>query len=212
MSVTGISTAERTQPGELVGLVFDGLTASGLEAHPLGGDGSRLVITYPHARCVLAVSDCGLVEWECCPLPGCPPDPGQVADLATALLTGRTDVFPRLGHGYGMPDLTLKGVVGLELKARGLDAELEVYEDRAHFDARSLIVATCPAAADPATVQVSDDGCVTWTCDYWDDPATPAWDPGGVLAPGPAEVAAAVVTTVTAAMVQAPGASVAVPS
>jgi hypothetical protein len=207
MNMTGISAAERTQPGELVRLLCDGLTASGLEARPLRGDGSRLVITCPRARCLLTVSDCGLAEWECCPLPGCPPDPGQVADLATALLTGRAGVFPRLGCGYGMPDLTLKGVVGLELKARGLDVELEVYEDRAHFDARSLIVVTSSAAADPATVQVSDDGCVTWTCDYWDDPATPAWDPDGVLIPSPAEVAAAVVATVTAALAQASGVS-----
>jgi hypothetical protein len=206
MSVTGISAAE------LVRLVFDGLIASGLEARPLRGDGSRLVITWPHARCLLTVSDCGLAEWGCCPLPGCPPDPGQVADLATALLTGRAGVFPRLGSGYGMPDLTLKGVVGLELKARGLDVELEVYEDRAHFDARSSIVATRPAAAAPATVQVSDDGSVTWTCDYWDDPATPAWNQGSVPVPGPAEVAAAVVATMTAALAQAPGVSSAVRS
>ena len=72
MNMTGISAAERTQPGELVRLLCDGLTASGLEARPLRGDGSRLVITCPRARCLLTVSDCGLAEWECCPLPGCP--------------------------------------------------------------------------------------------------------------------------------------------
>jgi len=176
------------------------------------GDSKRLLIACARARCSLSVSDCGLAEWECCPLPGWRPDPGQAADLATALLTGRAEDFPRLGSGYGIPDLTFKGIVGLELKARGLDVELEVYEDREHFDVCSQIVATSTAAADPATVQVSDDGSVTWTCDYWDDPATPAWEYDGLPVPGPGEVAAAVVTIVTAAMARVPGTSSAVPS
>jgi hypothetical protein len=210
MNMAGICAADRVQPGELLRLVFDGLTASGLD--PLRASDRLLLTECPHARCALTVSDCGLAEWEYCPLPGFQPDPKQVADLATALLTGQGRQFPRLGSGYGMQGLTLKGVVGLELKARGLDVDLEIYVDRAHFDARSLIVATSPVAADPATVQVSDDGCVTWMCDYWDDPAVPAWDPGGGLVPGPSEVAAAVVATVTAAMAQASGASSVVPS
>lgn len=212
MSGTGTAAGDRVQPGELLRLVAGGLTAARLKARPLPGNGGGLLIGSTHSRCTLRVSDCGLAEWECCPLPGWRPDPGRAADLATALLTGRAGEFPRLGSGYGIPDLTFKGIVGLELKARGLDVELEVYEDRAHFDVCSQIVATSRNAADPATVQVSDDGCVTWTCDYWDDPATPAWEYDGLPVPGPGEVAAAVVTTVTAAMTQVPVAASAVPS
>ena len=212
MSGTGIVAGHRVHPGELLRLVADELTAAGLAVRPMPGDGKRLLIVCAQARCSLLVSDCGLAEWECCLLPGWRPDPGQAADLATALLTGRAGEFPRLGSGYGVPDLTFKGIVGLELKARGLDVELEVYEDRAHFDVCSQIVTTSPDAADPATVQVTDDGCVTWTCDYWDDPATPAWEYDGLPVPGLGEVAAAAVTTVTTAITQAPVATSAVPS
>ncbi len=204
--------ADRVRPGELRRLVADGLTASGLDIRrPDGTPRHRLLIACPGAaRCALAVSDCGLVEWECCPHAGRVADPKLVADLATALLTGVAGEFPRRGGGYGRPDATLKGIVGVELAARGLDVELEVYEDRPNFEARSLIVATNPAAADAAAVEVSDDGCVTWLCDFWDE-ASVAAEPGTCApVPGPAEVAAAVVATVTTALSQGlPGTSVA---
>jgi hypothetical protein len=199
------SADDRAQPGDLMRLVADGLTASGLEVRlPEGEHRRRLTIGCPGARCALPVSDYGLVEWECRPQPGSDADPGQVADLATALLTGRTGDHPRRGDGYGKPGITLKGIVGLELEARGLDVELEVYEDKERFDARALIVVTNPAAGDAATVQVADDGCVTWSCYYGDEAAAMTAEPDSCgPVPGPAEVAAAVVVTVTTAMSQA---------
>jgi hypothetical protein len=206
--MASVSAADRAYPGELLRLVADGLAAAGLQIRPPGREDSRLLIACTWARCTLSVSDRGLVAWECYPLAGRQAAPKQVADLATVLLTGRAGDFRRRDGGHGTPGLTLKGVVGLELKARGLDVELEVHEDREHFEARSLIVATNPAATFPATVQVCDDGSVTWSCDYWDDPATAVWNPEGrVSVPGPAEVAAAVVATVTAVMSQTSGAA-----
>jgi hypothetical protein len=133
------SVADRVQPGELMRLVAGGLASSGLEVRlPGPGHDRHLAIACPGpAQCALAVSDCGLVELDCWPPLSGQADPKQVADLATALLTGRAGDYPRQGTGYGRPDATLKGIVGLELAARGLDVELEVYEDKESFEAWS---------------------------------------------------------------------------
>jgi hypothetical protein len=109
--------------------------------------------------------------------------------------------YPRLGDGYGHDTVTFKGVVGLELKARGFDVGLEVYEDEDYFDARAEIVITSPDLGDGAPVHVTDDGSITWTRDYWAEAATVIWEPDfcGQIA-DPQKVAAAVVATITAAM------------
>jgi hypothetical protein len=61
-------------------------------------------------------------------------DPDLTADPATALLTGRTGPQPRLGSGHQRENVTFKGIVGLELKARGLEVEPAVYCDETAFD------------------------------------------------------------------------------
>jgi hypothetical protein len=93
--------ADRTRPGELLRLVADGLTDQGLDVRPPERDEScRLVIACTGARCTLAVNDWGDAEWDYYPQPGDHADPKQLADLATTLLTGRVDDFPRRGRGY----------------------------------------------------------------------------------------------------------------
>jgi hypothetical protein len=194
-------SADRTKPGELIRLVADGLTMNGFDVRPPEYEsGCRLTIGWQGARCSLSVSDCGYVEWECCPWASDEADPKQIADLATALLNGHTGKYTRLGNGYGHDSVTFKGIVGLELKARGLDVELEVYEDKDYFDARAEIVVTSRGGADDAKVCVTDEGSVTWTRDYWDEAATIIWEPEfcGWIA-DPAKVAHAVVATVTLA-------------
>ena len=125
----------------LLCLVAEGLTDSGLKVHPPERHGScRLAIACAGARCTLTINDWGDAEWEYCPCSGDNADPKQLADVTTALLTGRADDFPRLGRGYAHEGITLKGIVGLELKARGFDVDLEVYEDKDYFDARAEIV------------------------------------------------------------------------
>ena len=94
MNMTGITAAHRVQPGDLLRLAGDRLTGAGLEASTMPGDASRLLIDCPHARCLLSVSGCGLAGWGCCPLTGLRPGPAEAADLAAALLTGRTAGFP----------------------------------------------------------------------------------------------------------------------
>ena len=147
------------------------------------------------------VDDGGDTEWAYCPGAGDGADAKQLADVATALLTGRGDDFPCLGHGYGHEGITLKGVVGLELKARGLDVGLVVYPDEDFFDAHAEIAAASPGSAEGAKVFITDQGCLTWIRDYWGQCGTPAFETDsswGIT--DPAGVAAAVVETVTRAM------------
>jgi hypothetical protein len=179
------------KPGELLSLVMDGLSGSGLDVRR--GEGSVVAIAWPGARCTLAVSDCGRAEWEYCPQP--PADPGLAADLATALLTGHPGPFPRLAESRDRA--TFKASVGRELKARGLDVELAVYTDEAAFDAFAEIVATAPGGNQDAQVHVADDGGMTWIRDYQAETTATASGPDFC---GPAGVASSVVETVMRAM------------
>jgi hypothetical protein len=194
--------AGRTAPGELLRLVADGLTAVGLDVRPpADADGCRLDIAWPGARCTLAVGEGGTAEWEYWPWSPDDADPGLTADLATILLTGRSGPQPRLGSGYQQENVTFKGIVGLELKARGLDVELAVYCDETVFDVFAEIVASVPGQGHGGgQVCVADDGGLTWTRDYLAEAAT-------VSAPGvcgqaadPAGIACSVVEAVTRAM------------
>jgi hypothetical protein len=184
--------AGRERPGELLSLVVDGLSGSGLDVRP--GAGSMVAIAWPGARCTLAVSDCGRAEWEYCPGP--PADPGLAADLATTLLTGRPGPFPRLAESRDRA--TFKASVGRELTARGLEVELAVYTDEAAFHAFAEIVATVPGGDEDAQVHVADDGGMTWIREYRADAAP--LGPGTCESAGPGSVAAAVVQAVTQVM------------
>lgn len=193
------------RPGELIRLVAEGLTANGFHVRmPERATAADLAIDWPTARCTLSVSDCGDVEWDCWPQSGGATDPKQVADLATVLLTGQAQDHPRRGNGYGLPGITFKGIVGLELKARGFDVSLEVLEDQSFFDAYVMIVVTSPGSAQRAAVHVADDGSVAWMRDYWPESAPPVTEPDfWDWIADPQKVAAAVVTTITRAMSQA---------
>lgn len=194
--------AHRTRPGDLLRLVADGLTDSGLDVRPPERDGScRLVIVCTGARCTLAVNDWGDAEWDYCPGSGEYADPKQLADLATALLTGPVDDFPRRGHGYDHEGITLKGIVGLELKARGLKVDLAVYPDEDYFDAHAEIVVTSPGSEEGAKIFVTDHGCLTWMREYWGEATRSVSEPdlSGPLT-DPAAIAATVVNTITRAM------------
>jgi len=98
-------------------------------------------------------------------------------------------------------NITFKGIVGPELKARGLDVDLVVYSDEDYFDACAEIVATAPGAGDEAKVCVTDDGCLTWAREDWAEADAIVSGPefSGWIA-NPASVAATVAETVTRAM------------
>ena len=193
--------AGRTVPGELLRLVADGLAGAGLDVRPpADADGCRLDIAVPRARCTLAIGDGGSAEWEYWPWSPQDADPDLTADLATVLLTGRAGPQPRLGSGHQFENVTFKGLVGLELKARGLEVELAVYCDETAFDTFAEIIATVPGSGEDAQVCVTDEGGLTWTRDYWAETAiVSAPEPCGQAA-DPASVASSVVEAVTRAM------------
>ena len=68
------------------------------------------------------------------------------------------------------PAHTLKGAVAQEVHARGLAAELEVYEDRECYNASAEVVITNPAKPKRGLVRINDDGMISWECDYRDIP------------------------------------------
>jgi hypothetical protein len=163
--------ADHAEPGELIRLVAEGLTGCGLEVRLSDPQGAaRLDIACEAGQCRLSVNDWAYAEWDYTPRSRDDADPTLTADLATALLTGRTDQYRRLAGGYRRDGITFKGIVGRELKARGLDVELAVYEDEDYFDVTAEIVITVPGSEDTAKVCVTDEGCLTWTRDYWGRP------------------------------------------
>jgi hypothetical protein len=200
--VTTTCLADRTPPGELLRLVADGLAGAGLDVRPpAGADGCRLDIALPGARCALAVGDCGSAEWEYWPWSADDADPGLTADLATVLLTGRSGPQPRLGSGHQRENVTFKGIVGLELKARGLDVELALYCDETVFDTFAEIVVTVPGTGEGGgQVCVADDGGLTWTRDYLAEAAALSELGLAGQAADPASIAGLVVEAVTRAM------------
>ncbi len=196
------SVANRAQPGALMRLVADGLAASGLDVRLSDPEGAgRLDIACEAGQCRLSVNYWAYAELDYTPRSRDEADPKLTADLATALLTGRADQYPRLAAGYRRDGITFKGIVGRELKARGLDVGLEVHEDEDCFDVNAEIVVTVPDSRDTAEVRVTADRCLTWTRDYWGQTATIVFEPefcGWITNPG--QVAALVVATITQAM------------
>ena len=185
----------RSRPGELLRLIMDGLITRGLDVQPPGDDkGCQLAIACPGARCALTVSDNGDAEWEY--RPAHPADPNLAADLAAVLLTGQTEpqLWPRDRPGR---QGAFKGIVGRELRSRGLDVEVAVFPDDDFLDAHTEIVITTPAISPAARVTVTDDGSLTWRREHRrQSPARHQPGPGAE----PAAVAAAVVETITQAM------------
>lgn len=204
-TVIGVGAQPTGEPGELMRLVAAGLTSDGFEVRlPEYEDGCRLGIGCHGARCTLSVSDFGHAEWEWSPWASGEAEPKQIADLATALLTGRVpDYCPRQGSGYGRPGITFKGIVGMELRARGFGVELQVFEDEDYLDAHAEIMVTSPDTGEGAKVTVADDGSVTWSRDYWAEAATVIWEPQfcGWIAE-PAKLAATSVAAITPATSQ----------
>ena len=191
-------------PGALMYLVAAGLIRSGasvgLVPLPLV-DEPCLPITCPHARCTLTVHDDGPVIWEWRPAAGGQVDPKQLADMACALLTGQASQQPRLGDGYGRRTVTLKGVVGRELAARGLMVDLGLYPDTVFYDVSAVIVVTSPGSDPEAEVWVADDGSLSWERDYGAAGTLPAGDPGCPAGSADlGELAADIVARVTAAL------------
>jgi hypothetical protein len=146
--------------------VAEGLAGTGLDVRPYGRDGSSQIDIACHAgHCTLWVSDFGTAEWEYQPAQDA--DLGLAADLAAILLTGHAQACPPPPSRPGGQHLTFKGIVGLDLRARGLDVELAVYPEEDVLNVVAEIVITSPAdTGGGMQVWVTDDGHLTWKRDY----------------------------------------------
>jgi hypothetical protein len=197
-----IAVPDAQVAGELIRLVAEGLAGCGLDVRLSDPEGSaQLTIACEAGQCVLWVNDWGYAEWDYRPRSKDEADPRLTAEMATALLTGRAGQYECLAGEYRCDGITFKGIVGRELKARGLDVGLAVYEDEDYFDVRAEIVITVPASEDGAEVRVADDGWLTWTRDYWGQTAAIVFEPefcGWITNPG--HVAASVVATIMPAL------------
>jgi hypothetical protein len=197
--------AGRGTPGELMRLVAAGLAARGFEVRlPEDALDRQLTIGCPGGRCTVSVGDWGEVEWQWCPAGLA--DPARVADVAAALLTGRAPDTLGPGGGHTLDCVSFKGLVGLELKARGFGVDLAVHEDKEHFEVWAEIVVTShdDGDGDGARVHVTDDGSVTWTRDHWAEAITEVRAPAcHRKITDPVKLAAAVVMRITPAMSQA---------
>jgi hypothetical protein len=161
------------------------------------------LIACPVARCALTVEDWGSVTWEWSPAAGNAVDPLGLADVACALLTGCAGLSRWQSDGGGRADLTVKGRVGRELQARGLQVALEVYPDELSFEAHAAIVASAPGTGQAAEVRVTDDGWLSWERDCAAEEAAICWQPDHTAwIADPGKVAGDIVAAVTLALSQ----------
>jgi len=148
-------------------LVAEGLQAREFDVRlPEFADERRLRVERWGGRCDLSVSDLGLVEWECTPWASREPDPELIADIVTFLLTGEAGNHPPARNVSRLPGMSFRAAVGNELRARGLDVRLEVYEDNKIFDVWAELQVVNPAIHDQAFAFVSDDGAIAWEREY----------------------------------------------
>lgn len=190
------------RPGELMRMVAAGLAGCGFDVRlPEHEEERRLLVSSQDAECALTVGDWGETELEYSPRSAEDVDPARLADMASVLLTGRPGGAGHSGVGQRHGGLTLKGIVGLELRTRGMSVALDVCEDEANLDVYAEIVAVRPGSPDAGRVRVADSGSLTWQRDHWpaDGTTCEEWDcPGEV--PDPQVVALDIATTVADAM------------
>ena len=166
MDVARSSQGDGTRPGGLMRLVAAGLTGEGFDVRlPEHEEERRLLISSQDAECTLTVSDWGETELEYSPRPGQVTDPTRLADMASVLLSGQPWDASQAGTRHGHGGLTLKGIVGLELRTRGMTVVLDVCEDEANLDVYADIVATRPGSPDAGQVRIDDSGSLTWQRD-----------------------------------------------
>jgi hypothetical protein len=199
---SGATGADGDHPGDLMRQVAHRFIVRGFAVrYPEREFDRRLVLTDPAGLpSVATVGDSGHVLWECKPpVPG-DADPKKLADLVTSLLTGRTGNFRYRGDGYRRGGLTLKGIVGRELAARGLTVALDIYSDTDWYEVNAAIAVTNSGRQQDATAWVHDTGCITWERDYWPEAATITWEPDfSWEITDPAKIADRIVNTITTA-------------
>lgn len=113
------------------------------------------------ARCQIDVDDNDRLGWEYISCSREAAEPSEISDVVLGILCGDSpgsdESYDHLHRG-----VTLKGAVGREMQARGLDVKLNTYEDETFFEAVADIEITNPARPERGFVFVADDGIVQW--------------------------------------------------
>jgi hypothetical protein len=160
---------EHAAPGELMATVADGLSSHGFRvALPDSPEGRELTITnvpgVPYWK--LRVGDDGHAEWDYPAPENGEPDPGRIAGIVIAMLTGNAGPRERPGGARRSPALTLKGIVGLELRERGFSVLLNAVEDYVDFTVTAEIHVTRTGSDAVPAAYVNDNGDITWVNEY----------------------------------------------
>jgi len=168
----GGTAVQECEPGELMRLVAESLTARGFEiSGPEWEDSRRLTITnLQGTRCQLTVGDSGCMALEYWPHAVDYAGPANLTNLVMTVLDNpREDQVSETVTepvSDALPGVPLKGVVGRALKAKGMDVRMIVYEDVEFYDVLAEIVVTNPDRLDRGEVRVGDDAAVLWECEY----------------------------------------------
>jgi len=190
-----MTTTAGTAPAasELARLTAGFLASAGLRVTG-PGDGGRLEIGHPDARYWLLVTDDAHAE-----LQSDDDDPRHVASVAAALLSDAPS-DARHPDAVSGAAITFKGIVGMDLKAKGFEVALNVYTDDFYYDVSGDIAVTNPRAS-AGTVYITDQGGLTWFRDLWPDHAGTEREPQSrTVLPDPPAVAREIADTVARAI------------
>jgi hypothetical protein len=186
-------------------LVADGLTARGFDVRlPEHEDERRISVERWGGRCDLSLNDFGLVEWECVPWASKEPDPKLTADIATFLLRGKADDCPAQKNSHYSRGTSFMGIAGYELRARGFDVSLEIFEDNTMFEVWADLLVENQAAHPNAFVRISENGAISWEYDFY-LPYEVAGITGSVALENNRELSDSIVATVAGAIALSSG-------
>jgi hypothetical protein len=153
------------EPGP-VRVVAEMLAGRGFEVQgPVPEDERHLaVVGAARARCEIGLDNGRLFSYYF-PAAGADTDPAELCGMVLRILGVDAGESARQ-YAYLHRGATLKGAVAREVQARGLDADLAVYEDDVFYDVVAEVILANPAKPECGAVRVTDDGTILWECDY----------------------------------------------
>ncbi len=162
------AAGREAEPGAAMRMVAEKLAVHGYDVcEPEWPESRRLMVTnLSGTTCDVVVDDDGGVAWEYWRRPSAGADPDRLAGLVTWLLAPERCARPRRTAGRVVTS-ELQGIVGRDLKARGLDVSLDVCADDHELQVVADVVVTNRAHPERGRVLVGDEAGLTWESDYY---------------------------------------------
>lgn len=153
------------EPGMPMRLMAGMLAERGFDVRGPEYEESRLltITNVKRARCEISVHDDEGVVWEYFPLAGGDTESAEISSIVLRILGADENPCRELDTRM---HLTLKGAVAREMRARGLKADLNVYENEEQYDVVAEVVLSNPAKPERGLVRLTDDGVILWECDH----------------------------------------------